>query len=368
MTYTNDDFPVDDEPLFNIGAVTRMTGIPESTLRMWERRYAFPASQRTAGGHRLYSQREVARLRWVKQRVDEGMQIRQAIHALQHLEREGEPAVWAPAPPRLEPGGASAELFCQQLTEALFRHDSAGADQVLSEAYPLLPMENLVLDVIGPALREIGDAWRAGRIGVATEHFASHYLRARLVLWLRAGPPAYPVSPVVLACAPGELHEGSLLMLGGVIGLLLFNTSMQQASFAATALESQATNLAARQQTLEMELERLRGHVSAMAADRSWPAVARRHLELYAGLRAAAPAVELLRPSRMIWIGAVSPTVNRCSKSDGMLIASSTLPLSMRSPICALDASAASRRNTPVPSSRASNSVEAALRLWSTTA
>lgn len=214
MTYTNDDFPVDDEPLFNIGAVTRMTGIPESTLRMWERRYAFPASQRTAGGHRLYSQREVARLRWVKQRVDEGMQIRQAIHALQHLEREGEPAVWAPAPPRLEPGGASAELFCQQLTEALFRHDSAGADQVLSEAYPLLPMENLVLDVIGPALREIGDAWRAGRIGVATEHFASHYLRARLVLWLRAGPPAYPVSPVVLACAPGELHEGSLLMLG----------------------------------------------------------------------------------------------------------------------------------------------------------
>ena len=33
---------------------------------------------------------------------------------------------------------------------------------------------------------------------------------------------------------------------------------MQQASFAATALEEQATSLAAREQTLQMELERLR--------------------------------------------------------------------------------------------------------------
>lgn len=50
----------------------------------------------------------------------------------------------------------------------------------------------------------------------------------------------------------------SLVLLGGVIGLLLFNTSMQQAAFAATALEQQATTLTARQQTLQMELDVLR--------------------------------------------------------------------------------------------------------------
>lgn len=50
----------------------------------------------------------------------------------------------------------------------------------------------------------------------------------------------------------------SLILLGGVIGLLLFNTSMQQAAFATTALEQQATTLTARQQTLEMELDVLR--------------------------------------------------------------------------------------------------------------
>jgi len=50
----------------------------------------------------------------------------------------------------------------------------------------------------------------------------------------------------------------SLVLLGGVVGLLLFNTSMQQASFAASRLEDQATNLSARQESLAMEVDQLR--------------------------------------------------------------------------------------------------------------
>jgi hypothetical protein len=50
----------------------------------------------------------------------------------------------------------------------------------------------------------------------------------------------------------------SMLAVGGVVGLLLFNTSMQQASFAATDLQQQADTLEARQQGLQMELSRLR--------------------------------------------------------------------------------------------------------------
>src|SRR4051794_712755 len=49
----------------------------------------------------------------------------------------------------------------------------------------------------------------------------------------------------------------SLVLLGGVVGLLCFNTQMQQASFAATSLETEANNLAARQQTLHSELQTL---------------------------------------------------------------------------------------------------------------
>ena len=50
----------------------------------------------------------------------------------------------------------------------------------------------------------------------------------------------------------------SLVLVGGIVGLLLFNTSMQQASFAAPSLENQADTLAAREQTLRTELDELR--------------------------------------------------------------------------------------------------------------
>jgi hypothetical protein len=50
----------------------------------------------------------------------------------------------------------------------------------------------------------------------------------------------------------------SFVLLAGVVGLLMFNTSMQQAAFAATAMEQQASTLTAREQTLRMELDGLR--------------------------------------------------------------------------------------------------------------
>lgn len=50
----------------------------------------------------------------------------------------------------------------------------------------------------------------------------------------------------------------SFVLLAGVIGLLLFNTSMQQAAFTATTLEQRAATLDARKQTLQMELDQLR--------------------------------------------------------------------------------------------------------------
>jgi hypothetical protein len=61
----------------------------------------------------------------------------------------------------------------------------------------------------------------------------------------------------------------SLVLLGGVVGLLCFNTQMQQASFAATSLEAQADNLTAREQTLHAELQDLRSpqHLATLAQE-----------------------------------------------------------------------------------------------------
>jgi len=59
----------------------------------------------------------------------------------------------------------------------------------------------------------------------------------------------------------------SLLLVGGVVGLLLFNTNMQQSSFVATSMEEQAAVLAGKEESLRMQLHRLRDpqHVAARA-------------------------------------------------------------------------------------------------------
>lgn len=49
-----------------------------------------------------------------------------------------------------------------------------------------------------------------------------------------------------------------LVLAGGVLGLLMFNTQMQQTSFTATALQDRATDLTARKQALDLELDSLR--------------------------------------------------------------------------------------------------------------
>jgi len=213
-----DEKPVFDEPLYNIGVVTRVTGVTIATLHAWERRYDFPHSARTSGGHRLYSEKDIARLRWVKSQVDAGMQTRQAIQAARRLDAQGRlPAslpVEAPLP-AATPGMPA--LGREQLVDALLRRDLESADRVMGEMLAFFSPEDLTLNVIGPALEDIGTAWEQERITVADEHLASNYLRHRLLMWMVTGPRPQPINPIVLACAPGELHEGSLLMLGALL-------------------------------------------------------------------------------------------------------------------------------------------------------
>lgn len=55
-----------------IAAVERETGLSKDILRMWERRYGFPAPARDGQGDRLYSMAEVGRLRTLAKLIDLG--------------------------------------------------------------------------------------------------------------------------------------------------------------------------------------------------------------------------------------------------------------------------------------------------------
>ena len=70
--------------LFNIAALARRTGVAPDTLRKWEQRYGVLRPRRTAGGQRRYTQSDVARVEWLRDRLRDGWRIRRSgklIHA-----------------------------------------------------------------------------------------------------------------------------------------------------------------------------------------------------------------------------------------------------------------------------------------------
>lgn len=62
-----------------IGEVVERTGVAEATLRMWERRYGFPAPQRLPSGHRRYSERDIELIQGVVGRRRGGLSVAAAI-------------------------------------------------------------------------------------------------------------------------------------------------------------------------------------------------------------------------------------------------------------------------------------------------
>ncbi|HEV2858647.1 MAG TPA: DICT sensory domain-containing protein [Solirubrobacterales bacterium] len=69
---------INDNPL-SIGDVVRATGLTESTLRAWERRYDFPQPQREPSGHRRYASEEVERILRVITERERGIALPVAI-------------------------------------------------------------------------------------------------------------------------------------------------------------------------------------------------------------------------------------------------------------------------------------------------
>jgi DNA-binding transcriptional MerR regulator len=74
--------------MFTIGEVAELSGVPEGTLRMWERRHGFPEPRRLPSGHRRYSDREVELVRRAAEARAGGLTLAMAIErARGHSER-----------------------------------------------------------------------------------------------------------------------------------------------------------------------------------------------------------------------------------------------------------------------------------------
>src|SRR5579885_2828091 len=106
---------------YPIGVVATLTGLPVDVIRAWERRYGVPRPARTAGGHRLYSPRDVALLRRAAALRAEGHATATAC-AQARVEAAG-PATVPPVDPVVLPGATSLrERLCGAALNLDTRH------------------------------------------------------------------------------------------------------------------------------------------------------------------------------------------------------------------------------------------------------
>src|SRR5439155_39286 len=165
--------PQRDAPVYNIKAVSRLTGVPADTLRRWESRYQVIIPRRTEGGYRLYSQRDVDTILWLKGKLAEGLSISRACEMLRHI--GGDPAnlLTAGRGPRsaataasgpAEAGVKSFEVLRGGLMEAFLAVDEERAGAALTDALGLYSVEEVCLRILQPALVQLGDGWLDGEI------------------------------------------------------------------------------------------------------------------------------------------------------------------------------------------------------------
>jgi methanogenic corrinoid protein MtbC1 len=184
------------ELLLNIAAISRRTGVAPDTLRKWESRYGVLRPTRTAGGQRRYDEADVQRVEWLRDRIAEGWRIGEAARMLD--------------------AEASALDDPVELRDALIAAirdtDMVAVSTALDQTFAVLPLEQALVDVIGPALHWTGEAWHRGELSIAQEHAISAKVRAHLTS-LIADARADVHGVAVLACGPGEFHDLGLLML-----------------------------------------------------------------------------------------------------------------------------------------------------------
>ena len=207
----DDLFDHETVPEYNTRAVEKRTGVPADTFRAWERRHGLPAPFRTPGNHRLYSERDIAIIVWLKQMTDRGVSIS---HAVSMAQRRLEEVEQSPLAEQASAPGAHTSDFVRltdSLITAFSQFDAQRANQYMEEALALFGVETVCLDVIQPTLIELGAMWERGEICVAVEHFGTSFCMRKLSALFNASQPEFGEPTVVMSCVEGEMHEIGLM-------------------------------------------------------------------------------------------------------------------------------------------------------------
>ena len=214
--------PLSKNPAFNLKVVLQETSIVADTLRAWERRYGLPMPQRTAGGHRLYSQYDIETIKWLLARQTEGLSISRAVDSWNDQIASGADPLAGVTPPVLSSAHAVPAIYSPntnldtlriQWIAACINFSESNAEQVLNQAFSIFPVEAVCMEVLQKGMAEIGSLWYENRASVQQEHFASGLAMRRVDALLSASPAPSRNQTVLLGCPPNEWHTFTPLLI-----------------------------------------------------------------------------------------------------------------------------------------------------------
>lgn len=202
-----------------VAAVARRIGIAPATLRTWDRRYGLGPSVHVAGSHRRYSATDVARIDLMRKLMLNGVLPSEA--AKTALSQDVIPANLAPetaSAPTLQLVSVSDQqadnvialdspkAVIRSLNRAASTLDASGCDQIISNSLDnrgvVWTWENVLL----PVLIALGEKWEQTGEGVEQEHLIAESITGLFRNRANAVNEPENARPVLLACAPHELH------------------------------------------------------------------------------------------------------------------------------------------------------------------
>lgn len=214
------------EDYLSIGELARQTGIGVHTLRVWEKRYGAPISQRLPSGHRRYPKEEVPRLRAIAKALESGYRASKVVtgtlEELQGLLGAQTFINTTSDQPDSESLKVSRDLIIEQWIKNIHQYNDESFCHSLAEVWNKEGPMNFISNFAAPLVDRIGNGWVNGELSVGHEHFATEILSDFLSSkWRqqnirRDGPVA------VLATLPDETHNLGLIMCAVIIGLADF--------------------------------------------------------------------------------------------------------------------------------------------------
>lgn len=219
--------------MYMVKQVAALTGVPEATLRVWERRYGIVSPQRSTGGYRLYDESQLQTLRRMASLVAGGVPASRAARLA--LEASSE------ATPLPEVGWPTTDEFLDTVASL----DSVRLARLIGSAVAAAPFDEVAQQWIQPRLVDLGAAWEAGRISVAQEHFASASLMRAMAAVFEDLQPTGDAGLVLVGLPSGDHHQLVLMafaicLRGRGIDVAFLGSDVPLADWVQAAEHSQA--------------------------------------------------------------------------------------------------------------------------------